>query len=243
MSAHWFSVLQQEIPELRTHLLTLDLPPKLNTPEFAPLYKNRVMQVKKLKILPVESIVRGYITGSAWSSYTKTGLVNDLKMPADLQESQKLEQPLWTPSTKAELGEKDENISPKEASKLIGADYAKKIEVLSLQIYARARDYAAARGIIIADTKFEFGVDEDGEVVLADEVLTPDSSRFWDAKKYQVGRPQDSLDKQYLRDWLTSTGQKGKEGVAMTLEVAERTKKGYQEAFERLVEKPWESFI
>lgn len=176
------------------------------------------MIVRRLKIFPLESIVRGYITGSAWSEYKKTGTVHGISMPAGLQESEKLEKPLWTPSTKAEVGDKDENISPEKAVEIVGEKYAKKIEQLSLQVYSvvsvlqsasirkvtrttaliasQARDYAAEHGIIIADTKFEFGLDEEtDEVVLVDEVLTPDSSRFWPADKYELGKTQDSFDK------------------------------------------------
>ena len=154
------------------------------------------MTVRRLKIFPLESIVRGYITGSGWAEYKRSGTVHGISMPSNLQESQKLETPLWTPSTKAELGDKDENITPDAARKLVGEKHAARIEELSLQIYTAARDYAAERGIIIADTKFEFGLDEEsGEVVLCDEVLTPDSSRFWPMSKYEVGRGQDSFDK------------------------------------------------
>jgi len=200
------------------------------------------MQVRKLKVFPLESIVRGYITGSAWAEYKKGGTVHGLSMPEGLRESEKLEKPLWTPSTKAEVGEKDENISPKQAAKIVGQEYADKIAALSLQIYTAARDYATERGIIIADTKFEFGLDESAdppEVVLIDEVLTPDSSRFWNAAKYEVGRSQDSLDKQVLRDWLIKNGLKGKDGVAMPPEVVQRTRDGFVEAYERLTGKKW----
>ncbi len=190
------------------------------------------MQVRRLTIFPIESIVRGYITGSAWTEYQKSGTVHGITMPPGLRESQQLEKPLWTPSTKAEAGAKDENITPEQAAQIVGPDYARTIEALSLEIYSKARDYAAERGIIIADTKFEFGLDaeaaDDAEsVVLVDEVLTPDSSRFWPAARYEVGRSQESLDKQFLRDWLTGQGLKGKEGVTMTEEVVRRTAEGY----------------
>ena len=197
------------------------------------------MQVRRLKILPIESIVRGYITGSAWSEYSKEGTVHGLSMPKGLRESEKLETPLWTPSTKAEAGAKDENISPEKAAEIVGKNYADQIASLSLQLYCAATSYAIERGIIIADTKFEFGLDETTSppsVVLVDEVLTPDSSRFWDAEKYEIGRGQDSLDKQVLRDWLVREALKGKEGVEMPQEVVERTWKGYEEAAGRLME-------
>ncbi|KAH0132303.1 putative phosphoribosylaminoimidazole-succinocarboxamide synthase, partial [Aureobasidium melanogenum] len=157
---------------------------------------------------------------------------------------QKLEKPLWTPSTKAEVGDKDENISPEEATKIVGEKYAKKIEELSLKVYQIARDYAAERGIIIADTKFEFGLDVDtDEVILVDEVLTPDSSRFWPADKYELGKSQDSFDKQYLRDWLTKEGLKGKDGVEMTDAVVKETAKKYREAFEMLTGQKWDQVV
>ena len=171
------------------------------------------MRVRKLKVFPIEAIVRGYITGSAWSSYKKTGKVNGEIMREGLQESQEFPEPLYTPSTKAEQGQHDENISKERAAEIVGEKYAERIEKLALQIYTVAKEYAKTKGIIIADTKFEFGLDEDtDEVVLIDEVLTPDSSRFWPAAKYELGKGQDSFDKQYLRDWLTSNGLKGKRG-------------------------------
>lgn len=196
------------------------------------------MVVRRLKIFPIEAIVRGYITGSAWSSYQKTGEVNGVKLPAGLQESQQFPQPLYTPSTKAELGEHDENISVEQAAKIVGDKYAKRIEELALSIYTAANEYAQQKGIIIADTKFEFGLDEEtDEVVLVDEVLTPDSSRFWAADKYELGRSQDSFDKQYLRDWLTASGLKGKDGVEMSDEVVKNTSAKYSEAYRKLTGK------
>lgn len=225
ISEFWFKYLTSQIPSLRTHYLSTSPP--------------RSMKVKKLKILPIEAIVRGYITGSAWSSYRKDGMVNGVRLPEGLRESQKLPQPMFTPSTKAEQGMHDENISISQMREIIGAHYAKRVEELSLQLYETAATYAETKGIIIADTKFEFGVDDDGEVVLCDEVLTPDSSRFWDAEKYEVGKTQDSFDKQYLRDWLTREGLKGKEGVSMTEEVCRETARKYQEAYERITGEAW----
>ncbi|KAK4982884.1 Bifunctional purine biosynthetic protein ade1 [Elasticomyces elasticus] len=244
MSEFWFSLLPTLLPYLRTHFVTLDLPSSLASSPEAFIYRNRSMQVRRLKVFPIESIVRGYITGSAWSEYTNHGTVHGIGVPKNLQESEKLGQPLWTPSTKAEQGQKDENISPAKAAEIVGKDYADKIQRLSLDIYNAARDYAAERGIIIADTKFEFALDESAEppdVVLVDEVLTPDSSRFWRADRYKVGKSQDSLDKQYLRDWLTREKLKGKEGVEMPEEVVRRTGDGYKEAFEKLVGKSWQN--
>jgi len=241
MTAFWFEYLQKQIPGLKTHFLALSVPESV--PEHAKQQlRSRSMLVRRLKIFPIEAIVRGYITGSAWSSYKKTGEVNGKQMPEGLQESQEFPEPLYTPSTKAELGQHDENISIEQAAKVVGEKYAKRIEQLSLQIYTVAKEYAKSRGIILADTKFEFGLDEEtDEVVLVDEVLTPDSSRFWSAQTYTLGRSQDSFDKQYLRDWLTKNGLKGKEDVEMSEEVARNTSSKYGEAFEILTGKTLEA--
>ncbi|KAI9701703.1 MAG: Bifunctional purine biosynthetic protein ade1 [Bogoriella megaspora] len=221
---------------------------KTSPSEIAEQLRHRSMQVRRLKIFPIESIVRGYITGSAWKEYSEKGTVHGIDVQSQdgqkLKESEKFERPLWTPSTKAEQGEKDENIHPTKAAEIIGTKYAEKIEALSLEIYTKARDYALERGIIIADTKFEFGLDEQtDEVVLVDEVLTPDSSRFWPADKYEIGRSQPSFDKQYLRDWLTSNGLKGKEGVEIPADVVEKTALKYREAFEKLTGKIWDEDV
>ena len=190
------------------------------------------MQVRRLKVFPVEAIVRGYITGSAWAEYQKFGTVNGKQVPNGLRESEAFPEPIYTPSTKAELGQHDENITTERAAEIVGSKYAQRIEDLSLQLYMTARGYALERGIIIADTKFEFGLDEEtDEVVLVDEVLTPDSSRFWPKQGYQVGKSQESFDKQFLRDYLTTNGLKGKEGVEMPQDVVERTSQKYGEAF------------
>ena len=165
--------------------------------------EGRAVLVRKAKPLPVECIVRGYISGSGWKDYQKTGTLCGYQLPAGMRESDKLETALFTPSTKAELGQHDQNISPEEASRLLGEDVARKVRETTLAIYEAGRAYAASRGIIVADTKFEFGF-VDGELRLIDEVLTPDSSRFWPADQYEPGRSQPSFDKQYLRDWLTS---------------------------------------
>jgi phosphoribosylaminoimidazole-succinocarboxamide synthase len=201
------------------------------------------MQVRKLKVFPIEAIVRGYITGSAWKEYQRTSTVHGIPVAAGLREAEAFPQgAIYTPSTKAEAGQNDQNIHPSEAAVIVGAKYAQRIEELAIQLYTTARDYAAERGIIIADTKFEFGLDEEtDEVVLIDEVLTPDSSRFWPADKYEVGRDQDSYDKQYLRNWLTKEGLKGKQGVRMPDEVVEGTASKYREAFEKLTGSKWTS--
>lgn len=243
LSVHWFSILPKLIPELRTHFLTLALPSSIPSSQQATLI-NRSMQVRKLKIFPIEAIVRGYVTGSAWKEYQRTTTIHGLPMPLGLLECQKLPKPIYTPSTKAEAGQNDQNIHPSEAAKLVGEKYAQRIEDLALKLYTTARDYADERGIIIADTKFEFGLDEGtDEIVLVDEVLTPDSSRFWPKDKYEVGRDQESYDKQYLRNWLTKDGLKGKEGVSMPEEIVEGTSAKYREAFEKLTGKTWKGAV
>ncbi|OQD77202.1 hypothetical protein PENDEC_c003G05266 [Penicillium decumbens] len=231
----WFKILTEAVPGLRTHFLTLDLPPQIPA-SLRPVLQNRSMQVRKLRILPIEAIVRGYITGSAWKEYQKSGTVHGLAVPAGLQESEAFPNgPIYTPSTKAELGEHDENIHPDEAVKIVGERYAARIAELAVQLYKAAHKYALERGVIIADTKFEFGVDEEtDEVVLADEVLTPDSSRFWPKDTYAIGRGQASFDKQILRDWLVQEGLKGKEGVRMSDEIAQKTAEKYKEAWEKI---------
>ncbi|EXJ81835.1 phosphoribosylaminoimidazole-succinocarboxamide synthase [Capronia coronata CBS 617.96] len=237
ITAHWFEYLRKCHPDLRTHFISLELPPTVPQ-QLVPQLKGRSMLVRKYKVFPVEAIVRGYITGSAWSSYKKTGEVNGKKLPEGLQESQELPEPIYTPSTKAELGQHDENISTEQAEQIVGAKYAKRIEDLALKIYKTARDYAKEKGIIIADTKFEFGLDEEtDEVVLIDEVLTPDSSRFWSKATYTIGQGQDSFDKQFLRDWLTKNGLKGQDDVTMPPDVVEATRAKYMEAFKILTGK------
>lgn len=246
LSQFWFSLLQSKIPSLRTHYVSLDISEVLQErlpTEMITRLQRRTMAVKRLKVFPIESIVRGYITGSAWSSYRRNGTVCGKALPAGLRESERLQQPLWTPSTKAEIGGKDENISPAEAAGIVGQAYADQIEQLSLALYDKANSYAAERGIIIADTKFEFGLDESttpAAVVLIDEVLTPDSSRFWNAEKYEVGRGQESYDKQYLRDWLKESGLKGSEEVEMPYDVALKTIGRYKEAYRSIVGEGWD---
>ena len=181
-SAHWFGLLPTLVPNLRTHFVSLTIPPSLPLPDDSrAALKNRSMVVRKLRVLPIEAIVRGYLAGSAWKEYQAKGTAHGIKLPAGLRQCEKLPEPLYTPSTKAPAGEHDENIHPDQAVEILGPDHAAKVQELSLKIYTAAAEYAAARGVIIADTKFEFAVDEEGAVVLADEVLTPDSSRFWDA--------------------------------------------------------------
>ena len=195
--------------------------------------RGRSMLVKKVKRIPVECVVRGYISGSAWAEYQQHGTISGNEMPRGLKESRELKEPIYTPTTKAETGH-DEPITTEEIIKLIGLRIAREMEEKSLAVYNYAREYALGRGIIIADTKFEFGIDSD-RLVLIDEVLTPDSSRFWDAKQYKVGQPQASYDKQPVRDWLVESGW-NKEPPAPVLppDVIEATTKRYIQAYEKL---------
>ncbi|KAK4232273.1 putative phosphoribosylaminoimidazole-succinocarboxamide synthase [Podospora fimiseda] len=243
LSAHWFKVLSEKIPGLKTHFISLNPPAALSDGDKEKV-RGRSMQVRKLKVFPIEVIVRGYITGSAWNEYKKEGTVHGLAMPAGLQQCSRFPQPIYTPSTKAELGKHDENISPEQAAKIVGDKYASRIEELALKVYSAGAEYAAERGIIIADTKFEFGLDEEtDDIVLIDEVLTPDSSRFWPADEYEVGRDQNSFDKQFLRNWLTDNGLKYKDGVAMPEKIAEATGARYREAFKKLTGKTLEEAL
>ncbi|KAK1990981.1 saicar synthetase [Colletotrichum falcatum] len=243
-SAHWFKVLSDRVPGLKTHFITLEPPAGLPAADAA-LIKNRAMQVRRLKVIPLEAIVRGYITGSAWSEYKAKGTVHGIRVPEGMQQSQAFDTPLYTPSTKAEQGEHDENVHPDEAARIVGdAALARRVEELALALYGAARDYAAERGIILADTKFEFGLDPDtGDVVLVDEVLTPDSSRYWPAEGYAVGRDQDSFDKQFIRDWLVARGLKGREGVELPDDVCRATAGKYKEVFQKLVGKSFDDVV
>ncbi|WP_027189933.1 phosphoribosylaminoimidazolesuccinocarboxamide synthase [Fundidesulfovibrio putealis] len=220
---------------LKNHLLATepaDFPAPLKA--HADMLEGRAVLVRKAKPLPIECIVRGYITGSGWKDYKATGTVCGHALPASLRESDKLEKPLFTPSTKAELGQHDENITLDQAKAMIGQELFDKVQDTALAIYSQARDYAAERGILVADTKFEFGT-IDGELILIDEVLTPDSSRFWPASGYAPGQGQPSFDKQYVRDWLESIGfNKKPPAPNMPAEVALRTQQKYLEAYAAL---------
>jgi len=220
---------------IKNHLLATepaDFPAPLK--EHADLLEGRAVLVRKARPLPIECIVRGYITGSGLKDYKATGMVCGHKLPAGLREADKLEKPLFTPSTKAELGQHDENITLDKAKGMIGPELFAKVEDTALSIYSQARDYAGGRGILIADTKFEFGL-VDGELILIDEVLTPDSSRFWPAAGYEPGKVQPSYDKQYVRDWLESVGfNKQPPAPSMPAAVAEQTRSKYLEAYQAL---------
>lgn len=236
ISLFWFEKLRGIA---RNHLITDDVrtyPPVLRP--YADQLEGRSMLVRKVKIQPIECIVRGYLSGSGWKEYQKSGSVCGVKLPAGLRESDKLPTPIFTPSTKAESGH-DQNISLQQVALILGETLALRLQETSIKLYQAAAEYARPRGIIIADTKFEFGLDAGNNLILADEVLTPDSSRFWDAEKYQPGRPQESFDKQFVRDYL-ETLDWNKEPPAPTLpdEVVEGTRARYLEAYQRLTGNP-----
>jgi len=231
MSLFWFQMMQDLVPN---HLVTADVsqfPEPL--PEFKTLLERRSMLVKRAQPFPVECVARGYLSGSGWKEYQRKQSVCGISLPSGLKESSELPEPIFTPATKAVSGH-DENISLESMSQLIGRETTSRLREYTLKIYARARDYARSRGIIIADTKFEFGF-YDGNIILIDEVMTPDSSRFWPSNDYAPGRPQKSFDKQFVRDYLEEI-RWNKQAPAPSLPdwVAEATKKKYLEAFELL---------
>ncbi|MBK6744666.1 MAG: phosphoribosylaminoimidazolesuccinocarboxamide synthase [Hydrogenophilales bacterium] len=227
----WFRKLAHILP----NQLTGDDPESVVAPEERDQVRGRAVVVKRLKALPVEAIVRGYLVGSGWSDYQKTGAVCGIKLPAGLRQADKLPEPLFTPSTKAAVGAHDENIDFAECEKLLGADLAARVRDAAIALYKAAADYALTKGIIIADTKFEFGLDANGTLTLIDEVLTPDSSRFWPVDEYKVGSNPPSFDKQYVRDWLTQSGwNKQPPGPELPAEVVAKTAEKYDEALRRL---------
>ena len=231
MANFWFEQLRDVVPNHLTGIA----PETVVAPDEVEQVKGRAVVVKKLKALPLEAIVRGYLVGSGWKEYKAKGTVCDIPLPAGLQLAQQLPQPLFTPSSKAAVGEHDENISVAQVEALIGKDLTVQVEKAAIALYARAAEYARTKGIIIADTKFEFGVDEHGILHVMDEVLTPDSSRFWPADQYQVGSNPPSYDKQYVRDWLESCGwDKTPPGPELPADVAQRTSDKYMEAFAKL---------
>lgn len=247
LSEFWFDFLS-EVPN---HLLLAPgsedlfkhLPAQLSEPKYREQLEGRALLVKKMKLIPLEVIVRGYITGSAWKEYKKSKTVHGLPIDADLQESQEFPTAIFTPSTKAEQGEHDENISPEQAAEIVGKELCDKVAAIAIELYTKAKEFAKTRGIIIADTKFEFGLDENDNVVLVDEVLTPDSSRFWNASTYELGKSQDSYDKQFLRDWLTANKLNGVDGVKMADDIAIRSKEKYVEAYEALTGSKWTEWM
>lgn len=236
ISEFWFDYVKDIIPNHIISTNIKDFPEEFQKPEF----EGRSMLVKKLKMVPIECIVRGYITGSGWKSYQENGTVCGIQLPEGLQESQKLPEAIFTPSTKAEIGDHDENISFEKCAEIVGAELAEKLRDKTLAIYNKCAEYAATKGVIIADTKFEFGLDENGELILADEVLTPDSSRFWSASDYTVGQSQKSFDKQYLRDWIKSSGYNPESGQAIPQDVIDTTVQKYSEAYELITGKIFE---
>ena len=239
MSKFWFDYTKDVVPN---HMISVDVN---DMPEFfhKDEYKGRSMKCKKLKMLPIECIVRGYITGSGWASYKENGTVCGIKLPEGLQESEKLPEPIYTPSTKAEVGDHDENISYERSIEVLekafpgkGEYYATKIKDCTITLYKKCAEYALSKGIIIADTKFEFGLDEDGNVVIGDEMLTPDSSRFWPLEGYKPGQGQPSFDKQFVRDWLKAHPDND---LLLPDEVVTKTVDKYKEAYELLTGTPF----
>lgn len=234
MSKFWFEFTKDIIPN---HMISTDV---TQMPEFfhKEKFDGNSMKCKKLRMLPVECIVRGYITGSGWESYQKDGTVCGIKLPEGLQESEQLPEPIYTPTTKADLGLHDEHITFEDTVEILeklhpgkGAEYAEILKDCTIKLYKKCAEYARNRGIIIADTKFEFGLNENGEVVLGDEMLTPDSSRFWPVEGYAPGKSQPSFDKQFVRDWLKENPESG---YLLPEEVVEKTVDKYKEAYELL---------
>ena len=237
MSKFWFDMTRDILPN---HMISTDVK---DMPEFfrQPQFDGNSMMCKKLTMLPIECIVRGYITGSGGASYQENGTVCGIKLPEGLKESDKLPEPIYTPSTKAEIGDHDENISFEQSITVLekqfpghGEEYATKIKDATIALYRKCADYARSRGIIIADTKFEFGLNEKGEVVLGDEMLTPDSSRFWPVEGYEPGHSQPSFDKQFVRDWLKANPDSD---YCLPQEVIDKTIAKYKEAYTLLTGK------
>ena len=237
MSRFWFDYTKDIIPNHMLSTDTKDMPEFFRNEKF----EGRSMLCKKLTMIPIECIVRGYITGSGWASYQKNGTVCGITLPEGLKECDKLPEPIYTPSTKAEIGDHDENISYEKSIEVLekkfpghGKDYAEKIRSATIALYKKCADYALSRGIIIADTKFEFGLNEDGEVVLGDEMLTPDSSRFWPLEGYEPGHSQPSFDKQFVRDWLKANPDSD---YNLPQDVIDKTIAKYKEAYKLLTGK------
>jgi len=228
VSNFWFDKLEHIIPN---HLTGIAPESVVGSEAEKEQVRGRAFVVKKLKPLPIEAIVRGYLVGSGWKDYQKTGAVCGIKLPSGLREAEKLPEPLFTPSTKAAMGEHDENISYAQAVELLGEARAKEVRDATLRLYIEAADYAATKGIIIADTKFEFGVDDADKLYLIDEALTPDSSRFWPADQYKIGSNPPSFDKQFVRDWLEASGwNKRAPAPQVPRDVLQKTADKYREA-------------
>ena len=228
----WFKKLAHIITN---HLTSIHPDSVVSDPAEKAQLGKRALVVKKLKPLPIEAIVRGYLAGSGWKEYKTSGTVCGIQLPAGLHEASKLPLPIFTPSSKADVGDHDENITLEKCAALLGKELADKVAKVSLRLYQEAAEYALTRGIIIADTKFEFGLDASGELYLIDEVLTPDSSRFWPADQYVVGKNPPSFDKQYVRDWLEASGwDKTPPAPVLPDDVAEKTSEKYREAYTKL---------
>ena len=241
MSGFWFDLTSDICKNHVVSMDTKDMPEYFQKPEF----EGKSTLCKKLKMLPIECIVRGYITGSGWESYKQNGTVCGIKLPEGLKESDKLPEPIYTPSTKAEIGDHDENISFERSVDVLekefpgkGLEYATAIKDATIALYKKCADYALTKGIIIADTKFEFGLDENGEILIGDEMLTPDSSRFWPVEGYEAGHGQPSFDKQFVRDWLKANPDSD---YLLPQDVIDKTIAKYKEAFELLTGKPFVS--
>jgi len=236
LSNFWFDLTKDIVAN---HVLSTDVGnyPKECQP-YQEMLRSRSMLVVKAEVLPVECVVRGYLSGSGWEEYRKTGGVCGVKLPKGLRESSKLVEPIFTPATKAKMGLHDENITFEKVEEMVGKDLARKMRSITMAIYKKARDFGEARGILIADTKMEFGV-EAKKLILIDELLTPDSSRFWPKNEYQPGGPQKSFDKQFLRDYLLSIRwDKNPPAPPLPEEIVNKTREKYLEAYERLVGKP-----
>ena len=233
MSFWWFKKLGHVIPNHLTGIA----PESVVSPEDRAQVAGRAMVVRRFKPLMIEAVVRGYIIGSGWKDYQKTGMVCGIRLPAGLKEAQQLPEVIFTPATKAPAGQHDENISFAEAEKIVGAELAARVRKVSIQLYSEAAEYARTRGIIIADTKFEFGADEAGRLYLIDEILTPDSSRFWPAAQYRTGMSPPSFDKQIVRDWLeTQPWNKKHPAPRLPADVLKKTSEKYQEVLRLLTQ-------
>jgi len=233
VSNFWFKRCKNIIPN---HLTDIPVKDVIKETDELDVLESRAIVVRKLKPLPIEAVIRGYLIGSGWKDYQDTGAVCGINLPAGLQQAEKLPEAIFTPATKADVGDHDENIDFEETVKLIGQELAEKVRDISLKIYTQAVEYAHTKNIIIADTKFEFGLDENNELILIDEVLTPDSSRFWPVESYKVGTSPPSFDKQYIRDYLeTLDWDKKAPGPKLPEEVIRNTAAKYEEARDKLI--------
>ena len=234
LSNFWFTKMSDIVPNHLTHLRVADY---LNVKSEYEELKDRSVVVKKLTPLPFEAVVRGYVAGSGWDDYSRTGSICGITPPGNLRMAERLKSPIFTPSTKANIGEHDENISFQEVQNLIGIELADKVRTISIEIYEKAAKFALDRGIIIADTKMEFGLSSEGELILIDELLTPDSSRFWPLNSYEVGKSPESYDKQFVRDYLEKKAwDKSPPAPELPIEIIDKTLARYRSAYDHLVE-------